>query len=133
MTTEFPDDLRWLISETRRRMREVPIGRADLDAVEAAVATHAGHFELWVLRGDLIQLLGDPGPDPSLEEALASYRRAAELAPEQPEPQLEIGCYLDTIEDDPAAALPYLERAVELGGGRSAVKALARVRAQLEG
>ena len=56
-----------------------------------------------------------------MEDALASYRRAAELAPEEPEPLLEIGCYFDMVEDDPEAALPYLEKARALGGGRSVV------------
>lgn len=104
----------------------------DLEEVEAALAKHPESVELWVVRGDFIQLCDDEPCRWELEDALRSYQRAAELGPDCWEPPLEIGHYLDVIDDDPAAAIPFFERAVELGGGKPARDALAEARRQVE-
>lgn len=48
---------------------------------DEAVHAFPNSARMWVMRGDLIQISPKSGPYP-LEEALRSYQRAAEIAPE---------------------------------------------------
>ena len=105
---------------------------ADLREVEQAIREHPASAALWILRGDLIQLCDDILDDYPLEEALRSYQRASRLAPDDPEPQIEMGHYLDAIADDPGGAVPHFRAAIELGGGEAATKGLADAVAQLD-
>jgi hypothetical protein len=70
---------------------------------------------LWVMRGDLIQLGPESCPQP-LAEALASYQRAVQIAPDCSEAWEEIGHYYDVVLNDEEGARPYFERAASLKG-----------------
>ena len=105
---------------------------SELRDVEQALREHPRSSELLVLRGDFIQLCDGDSPDHVLSQALVSYRRANELAPDAPEPLMEIGNYLDAVEDDPAGAVPYFQAAVAKGGGQAAADALAKAMEQVE-
>jgi len=95
----------------------------DLDLAEQAIRDHPTSFVLWVLRGDMILLCDEEVAGYSEAEALRSYMKAAELEPQSPLPQLEMGHYFDARMDDPAGALPYFQKAIDLGGGEPAVRA----------
>ena len=124
------------IAELRATVHARPRGwatREDLAQVDGALAAHPASVDLWLLRGDLIQLSEECEDMPPLVEALRSYQNAAQLAPERPEPHMAIGHYLDAVDDDPRGAIPWFQKAVELGGGDVARAALAAAKAQLEG
>jgi Flp pilus assembly protein TadD len=102
----------------------------DLEAAERALETYPDSVELWCLRGDLIQL-SDEDNSYELKDAEASYIKAKELDPEDPEPYESLGFYFDAILGDPAKAEPYFRKAIKLGAGESAHQGLAEVLAQL--
>ena len=62
------------------------------------------------MRGNLIEL-GPKETPHELKEALASYRRAAEIDPTFAEAWDEIGHYYDVILAEPLAAQEYFQRA----------------------
>jgi tetratricopeptide (TPR) repeat protein len=95
----------------------------DLDAVDEILDTDGPSVELLVLRGQLIQLVADAGDD-ELDEALDCYRQALELDPDSAMANEEIAHFLDDVADDPAEAIPYFRRAIELGAGESAHEGL---------
>ncbi len=107
--------------------------RADLQDLDAVLEEHPDSVGLWILRGDLIQMGEESLEDYPLEEALVSYEEARRLAPDDPEPHLEIGFYFYVIEDDPTNSVPHFRRAVELGGGEAAEEGLAGALEQLDG
>ena len=101
-----------------------------LRLVEEGLEQFPASAPLWILRGDLIQLSGRD-LSLSLNDALSSYRAALEHDPLSADAHESIGRFLDAVYDSPAEAEPYLRKTLELGGGRSAVEALAQVLAQL--
>ena len=123
-----------IVSALQARRRSRPSGwttQEDLHDIDRALAEHPASAELWMLRGDFILLCDDADDTTPLEEALRSYKTAADLAPTRPEPQLEIGHYMDSVADDPAGAIPFFERAIALGGGQEARDALQAAKQQL--
>jgi Tfp pilus assembly protein PilF len=103
-----------------------------LRLVEEGLRQFPASAPLWILRGDLIQLASHD-LSLSLNESLSSYRAALEHDPGSADAHESIGRFLDAVYDSPAEAEPYLRRALELGGGRSAEEALAQVLAQIAG
>jgi len=103
----------------------------DLELVERALEVHPDSIELWCLRGDLIQISNDEGRY-RLEDAEASYTRAAEIDPEDPEAFESLGFYYDAICADPGKAEPFFRRAIDLGADESAHEGLAEVMAELK-
>ncbi|HXU46834.1 MAG TPA: hypothetical protein VN783_15000 [Thermoanaerobaculia bacterium] len=120
---DFIDGLRERVQKRGRARTE------DVEKAEDALAEHPGSADLWILRGDLI-LLSDDGDHP-LDAALESYRTAVAKEPDHLEAHLQLGHYLDAVADDPAAAAPWFRRAIELGGGAAAERAIASVLEQL--
>jgi len=98
--------------------------------LEDGLQNHPLSVALWCLRGDVIQLAGEDGPH-TFDEAEASYLRAAELAPTDPEPIESLGHFYDDVMDDPLRAEPYFRRAIALGAGASAQEGLAQVLEEL--
>ena len=78
--------------------------------------------ELWILRGDAIQLCEDD--EIEIEDAEASYRQALELDPRSADAFESLGHYTYAILDDARGALEYFHRAIELGAGPSAREGL---------
>ena len=119
----------------RRRVaaRSRPFSNAsDLALVEQAMRAHPASAALWVLRGDMILLTDEEVAGYPDDEALRSYLRAADLDPQSPRPPLEIGHFFDAHKDDPAGALPYFRKAIDLGGGEPAARALEEALRQIE-
>lgn len=85
--------------------------------------------ELWILRGDAIQLMD--ALTYSLEEAEASYRKAAELAPTSPAPYESLGWFTYAVMDDARGSLEFFRKAVELGAGESALEGLHGVQEEI--
>lgn len=102
----------------------------DLELMEAAIAEHPDLAELWILRGDLIQLSDDDNGY-TLVDAESSYLKAVELEPDDPEGYESLGFYYDVVMADPVEAKPYFEKAIALGAGESAHDGLAEVLEQI--
>lgn len=130
-------EAQWLTYLQTRR-HEARNGRRiraeDIRRVEFALAEHPRSAALWNARGDFIQLHDGPPEELdrwTLDEALASYQRATQVAPNDPEAFESIGYFYDAVEDRPADAEAPFRRAVELGAGDVAAAGLARVLAEL--
>ena len=70
--------------------------------VDAAIQAWPGNSHLHVLRSRLVQLQEDPSVE--LEEAKTSLQKAIELEKHSPAAAIELGYFLDNVEDDPSAA-----------------------------
>jgi tetratricopeptide (TPR) repeat protein len=73
-----------------------------LAEVESLLQTWPGNAHLHVLWASLVQLQEDPKHD--LEEARQSLQQAVELDKGSPAAAIELGYFLDNVEDDPQAA-----------------------------
>jgi hypothetical protein len=76
---------------------------AALAEVESLLATWPGNAHLHVLQASLIQLQEDPKYD--LAEVKSLLRHAVELDRGSSAAAIELGHFLDTVEDDPQAAV----------------------------
>jgi tetratricopeptide (TPR) repeat protein len=120
------------IADIKRRVVQRGVASPDdIDAIDDILEAEGPSVELLILRGQLIQLVAGTGPD-ELEEAFACYQEALELDPESASAHEEIGHFLDDVADDPAEALPFFRKAIELGAGPSAHEGLRDVLSQLE-
>ena len=77
---------------------------------------------LLVLRGILVQLSETPGL--GLDDARASFERAIELAPDDPEPYEELGHFFDAVMADRDRAIRLYRLALSKGAGDSCREAL---------
>ncbi|MGL6097615.1 MAG: hypothetical protein ACRC7O_17675, partial [Fimbriiglobus sp.] len=81
--------------------------QGDIDAalgeVERLLETWPGNPHLFVLKATLGQLQDEPRYE--LSELKRSLQVAVELDKSSPEASIELGHYLDAVEDDPDAAL----------------------------
>ena len=120
------------IDDLRRRIARLGTARPDdIDALDDMLEAQGPSAGLLILRGQLIQLVADGRPD-ELDEAFACYQEALELDPDSAEAHEEIGHFLDDLADDPAEAVPYFRKAIELGAGPSAHEGLRCALSQLE-
>jgi tetratricopeptide (TPR) repeat protein len=122
-------DLR-IVDIRRRVARDGVATQDDIDAIDDILETECASAELLILRGQLIQLVADGRPD-ELEEAFACYQDALELDPDSAYAHEEIGHFLDDVADEPAEAIPFFRKAIELGAGASAHEGLRDVLSQL--
>lgn len=74
-----------------------------LAEVETLLDTWPGNPHLHVLKASLVQLQEDPKYD--LGEAKQALQRAIELDRDSPTAAIELGHFLDNVEDDPQAAV----------------------------
>lgn len=74
-----------------------------LAEVETLLETWPGNPHLHVLKASLVQLQEEPKYE--LDEAKQALQRAIELDKESPAASIELGHYLDNVEDDPQAAV----------------------------
>jgi tetratricopeptide (TPR) repeat protein len=120
------------IADLKRRVVQKGMASPDdVDAIDDVLAAEGPSVDMLILRGQLIQLVAGTGPE-ELEEAFACYQEALELDPGSASAHEEIGHFLDDVADDPAEALPFFRRAIELGAGPSAEEGLRDVLSQLE-
>jgi len=83
---------------------------AALAEVESSLKTWPGNAHLHVLWASLVQLQEDPKHD--LEDAKLALQQAVELDKGSPAAAIELGHFLDNVEDDPhAASKAYAEGA----------------------
>lgn len=78
--------------------------------------------ELWILRGDAIQL--SDGEDYELDDAEASYRNAIQLDPDCAAAYESLGYFTYAVLDDARASLQFFQKAISLGAGPSAQQGL---------
>jgi tetratricopeptide (TPR) repeat protein len=97
-----PRTFKQRLSAVSRLWAEAEYDKA-LAEVESLLATWPGNAHLHVLRASLIQLQDEASYD--LDEARQALQQAIELDQASPEAAIELGHYLDDVEDDPQAAL----------------------------
>jgi Tfp pilus assembly protein PilF len=117
-----------ILEEVLRGERATPAALAMLDE---ALARFPDSAALWCLRGDVYQL-GDDEDGAAFEAAEASYRKAAELDPANPEPHESLGHLYDAIFEEPERAAESFRRAIALGAGDTAREGLAEALAELD-
>lgn len=76
---------------------------AALGGVEELLKSWPGNAHLYVIWASLVQL--QEHPSHSLEEAKKALQQAAELDKKAPAAAIELGHYLDAVEDNPQAAV----------------------------
>jgi tetratricopeptide (TPR) repeat protein len=86
---------------------------------DEAVGVFPQSPRLWCMRGCLIQLGPENCPQ-SLEDALASFKRAIEIDPQFAEAWEEIGYFYHNVLDDETTAQPYFREAKRLRGHHAA-------------
>lgn len=88
--------------------------RQDFDAalaeVERSLKLWPGNAHLHVLWASLVQL--QENPSHGLDEAKQALRQAVELDTASPEAAIELGHFLDNVEDDPQAASKAFDEGV---------------------
>jgi tetratricopeptide (TPR) repeat protein len=84
------------------RLQESKAFDQALAEVDAAIESWPGNAHLHVLRSRLVQLQEEPAIE--LDEAKTSLQKAVELEKNSPEAAIELGYFLDNVEDDAAAA-----------------------------
>ena len=102
----------------------------DVDEIDDILEAEGPSVEALILRGQLIQLVGEDDPE-SLEEAFACYREAVELDPSSAEAHEEMGHFLDDVADEPEEAETFFRKAIALGAGETAREGLRDVLVQL--
>jgi hypothetical protein len=100
-----------------------------LVAIDTAIAQSPNNSELWLLRGDAIQLSDDVNIP--FTEVDRSYKRAAEIDGSCAEAYESLGYFWFAVMDDAASAIPFFERAVALGAGPSAQDGLRQAKTEL--
>jgi tetratricopeptide (TPR) repeat protein len=102
------------ISELKKRWPRQ--GDATLETIalaDEAVRTFPLWPRLWCILGNLIELGPENCPH-SLDDALASYKRAIEIDPLFAEAWEEAGYFYHNVLDDEPAAQPYFREAKKL-------------------
>jgi tetratricopeptide (TPR) repeat protein len=121
------------IAEIRQRVaRAGTASPDDIDAIDDILDAEGPTADWLILRGQLIQLVGEGDPE-ALDEAFACYQEALTLEPDSAAAHEEIGHFLDGVADDPEEAVAFFRRAIELGAGESAREGLRDVLSQLGG
>jgi tetratricopeptide (TPR) repeat protein len=119
------------VDELRRRVARE--GRAlpeDVDEIDDILDAEGPTVDLLVLRGQLIQLVAFDDPE-AQEEALSCYQEAVELDPDSAIAHEELAHFLDDVADEPAEAVRFFRKAIELGAGKTAEEGLLAAEAQL--
>jgi tetratricopeptide (TPR) repeat protein len=101
-------------AEIRRSGRVSP---ETLGRIDAALGEYPS-AELWILRGDAIQL--SDGDTHSLLDVEQSYERAIEFDPSSWQAYEALGHFHYAVMDDASQAVAFFERALDLGGKESA-------------
>lgn len=88
-------------------------GRYDdaLAVVERLMKDWPGNARLYVLWGRLVQLQDESAH--GLDDVKAALRNAADVDPGSPAGPIELGYYLDAVEDDPRAAAKAFSEGVQ--------------------
>jgi tetratricopeptide (TPR) repeat protein len=104
------------IAELRERSPRNAKMKATLETIALAdEATHAfpRSPKLWCMRGNVIRVGPENCPH-SLNEALASYKRAIEVDPSFTQAWEDAGCFYQDVLNDEPAAQPYFREAEKL-------------------
>jgi tetratricopeptide (TPR) repeat protein len=115
-----------MTSEFIQRIREEILrAEAASPSILAQIEQELGReqsAELWILRGDAIQLSN--GDEYDLQDAETSYLKALELDPASAEAYESLGHFTFALKDDARGSLHYFQRAIELGAGQGAREGL---------
>lgn len=114
---QMPDDF---VSRLRQEIADAEhISRARLNQIELALTVRPT-AELWVLRGDALQLSDDYDPD----EVERSYLAAMEIDPASASAYESMGEFVLADRAQPRRAIWFLEKAISLGAGEFAHQCL---------
>ncbi len=129
--TTFENPKQYVAAILEEVLRDERATSAALALLDEALARFPASAALWCLRGDVFQL-GEDEDGADYETAEASYLKAAELDPRNPEPHESLGRLYDALLDEPERAAECFRKAIALGAGPSAHEGLAEVLSQLD-
>ena len=95
------------LKEIKRLIKAEKFGRA-LAKLERMLPRHQECPDLWIMRGDLIQL-HETQEGPPLKEAATSYRKALKLDPNNLDAIESLAHFYDAVDLKPARAKHYAE------------------------
>lgn len=108
-----------LMARWPRREDSDEVLLATIALADEAVRSFPQSPQLWCIRGDLIQLGPESCPH-SLDDALACYWRATEIAPQFVVAWVSLGHFHSAVLDDEAAAQRCFSEATRLRGHHAA-------------
>lgn len=118
------------IQEIRERIESgVSTTEEMLPKVEELLA-QSPSAELWILRGNLIELSNECLYE--LSEAERSYFEACHLAPSDYEAFEELGHFYDVVMDKPVQAIDFYRSALQRGAGDECEQALSVLLKELD-
>jgi tetratricopeptide (TPR) repeat protein len=97
------------LAKVFRRWRDEQYDLA-LSDVEELLKSWPGSAQLYILWASLVQL--QESPSHRLEEAKQALQQAVEIDTNSPAAAIELGHYLDTVEDNPRAATKFFSEGI---------------------
>lgn len=101
------------IAEAWRMWRRKQYDEA-LGLVDRLLETRRDNAQLLVMRAQLIQLQRDEDGSPTLDDAKADSNCAVTLDDQSPAALIELGYFLNAVEDHPEVASKYFRKAIDL-------------------
>ena len=83
--------------------------RSTIALVDLAVSEYPQSEKLWIMRGDLYQLINDEEPTP-LDESLRCYEKAIKINPRSSEAYFEKATFIDLHMGKPRKAKQYYHK-----------------------
>ena len=102
-----------LTSRWPKDWEDVEPTKETIALVDKAVTDHPNSEKLWIIRGDLYQLINYEEDTP-LEESLRCYERAIQINPRSSEAYFEKASFIDTVLEKPRKAKQFFEKARRL-------------------
>ena len=97
------------INEFQKR-KSSELTEETISLIDQAVKDYPKSEKLWIMRGDLFQLI-DFEMDSPLEESLNCYKKALEINPESAEANFEMASFLNNVLDQPEKAHAFYQKA----------------------
>ncbi|WP_018128267.1 tetratricopeptide repeat protein [Balneola vulgaris] len=97
------------INEFQKR-KSSELTEETISLINQAVKDYPNSEKLWILRGDLLQLI-DVEIGIPLEESLNSYKRALEINPDSSEANFEMASFLNNVLDQTEKAHMFYQKA----------------------
>tara|TARA_R110002096_G_scaffold434442_1_gene655966 strand:+ start:912 stop:1232 length:321 start_codon:yes stop_codon:yes gene_type:complete len=97
------------INEFQKR-KSSELTEETISLIDQAVKDYPNSEKLWIMRGDLFQLI-DFVIDSPLDESLNCYKRALEINTDSVEANFEMASFLNNVLDQPEKAHAFYQKA----------------------
>lgn len=103
---EYIDEI---VSHWPKTWEDTEPSESTVSLINVAVAEHIKSERLWIMRGDLYQLINFDESSP-VEESLRCYNKAIEINPRSYEAYFEKASFIDTVLAKPRKAKQYFKK-----------------------